>query len=593
MARRLISACAAAVAIVASATGAHAGQGPDAGAVSDGFVDVAARLLQSERAALGPAFAGAWLDGETVKVGFAGKAALVAAKRDPRLAVLATGARFVERKYSTATLNDAMDDVVATMKARGGDFTASVNVPENTVDVTVGEPVPGLASAIVRVTVGQVPEASNRACDVRTACAIPRAGIRITNGTSACTQGFTVADPNGREFALTAGHCGNNTTWSHNNAVLGETVWHNNGGSVDAQVFRLARASLPKVSNQVFRPLDTGTRVTDKIRNPDTTIIGTRLCSEGQSSNERCGTLTSSNHTVTVEGITYTNLGNTDISTCGGDSGAPIISEADAVAYGVLQGGVGSPCGAPTWFSWVSNVETASGHTIMTANTSTELRTNEKLTSPDGRYEAVMQGDGNFVVYGPTGATWATDTMGQAGAYVRIQDDGNLVLYNASGGAPWASNTNHPGRTPERLTLDNNGFLGMYVAAGYTIWGNGRDTLYAGQRLASTKELKSKNNQYTAAMQWDGNFVVYGPNGTVPWASHTVGSVNYGAWAQMQNDGNFVIVRPGPAPICASNTSGNDYRLVMRDDGNLVVSTPTGNWFPWQTAVYPQPTCPR
>lgn len=591
MRRRFISACAAAVAVVASATGAHAGQAPGAGAVSDGFVEVAARLLQSERAALGPSFAGAWLDGDTLNVGFAGRDALVAARRNPRLSLLASGARFVERRFSTAALNRAMDGVVATMKARGGDFTASVNVPDNAVDVTVGEAVPGLASAIVRVTVGQVPEATSRACDLRTACAIPRAGIRITNGTSACTQGFTVADANGREFALTAGHCGNNTTWSHNNAVLGTTAWHANGGNVDAQVFRLARPSLPKVSNQVFRPLDTGSRVRDKIRNPDTTIIGTRLCSEGQNSGERCGTLTSFNHAVTVDGVAYNNLGNTDISTCSGDSGAPIISEADAVAYGVLQGGVGSPCGAPTWFSWVSNVETASNYTIMTADTSTTLRTDEKLTSPDGRYEAVMQGDGNFVVYGPTGATWATGTVGQAGAYVRIQDDGNLVVYNASGGAPWASDTSDPGRrVPERLTLDNNGFLGMYVAAGYTIWGNGRDTLYAGQQLKSTKELKSKNNLYTAAMQWDGNFVVYGPNGTVPWASHTVGQANYGAWAQMQNDGNFVIYRPGPAPICASHTSGTDFRLVMRDDGNLVVSNPAGNWYPWQTVNQPRCT---
>src|SRR5262249_33547664 len=59
---------------------------------------------------------------------------------------------------------------------------------------------------------------------------------------------------------------------------------------------------------------------------------------------------------------------------------------------------------------------------------------------------AVMQGDGNFVLYrgfkaDPANAVWATNTAGHAGAYLVIQNDGNLVLYDAKGKPLWASDT--------------------------------------------------------------------------------------------------------------------------------------------------------
>jgi hypothetical protein len=55
---------------------------------------------------------------------------------------------------------------------------------------------------------------------------------------------------------------------------------------------------------------------------------------------------------------------------------------------------------------------------------------------------AVMQSDGNFVVYDPSGrACWATGTWGHPGAYVVLQDDGNLVVYEKGGVSLWASNT--------------------------------------------------------------------------------------------------------------------------------------------------------
>jgi len=41
---------------------------------------------------------------------------------------------------------------------------------------------------------------------------------------------------------------------------------------------------------------------------------------------------------------------------------------------------------------------------------------------------AVMQGDGNLVIYTPAGvAVWHTITWGHPGAWLTVQDDGNVV----------------------------------------------------------------------------------------------------------------------------------------------------------------------
>lgn len=55
---------------------------------------------------------------------------------------------------------------------------------------------------------------------------------------------------------------------------------------------------------------------------------------------------------------------------------------------------------------------------------------------------AVMQGDGNFVVYDNGNVRFHTGTNGHPGAYLRFQNsDGNLVVYSTAGQALWQSGT--------------------------------------------------------------------------------------------------------------------------------------------------------
>ncbi|KAL2678373.1 hypothetical protein Neosp_009119 [[Neocosmospora] mangrovei] len=59
-----------------------------------------------------------------------------------------------------------------------------------------------------------------------------------------------------------------------------------------------------------------------------------------------------------------------------------------------------------------------------------------------------MQADGNFVMYDNSGtgtATWHTDTAGPTGddtTYVAVQDDGNIVLYKNEDEPIWATHSN-------------------------------------------------------------------------------------------------------------------------------------------------------
>jgi hypothetical protein len=103
------------------------------------------------------------------------------------------------------------------------------------------------------------------------------------------------------------------------------------------------------------------------------------------------------------------------------------------------------------------------------------LRRDMYLRSSDGRYSFWLQGDGNLVLYGPSGkALWANGRFDTD--FVIFQGDGNLVGYRADGSPNWASNTNGKGGT--YLVVQNDGNVVIYTSAGVPVWATntaGRD----------------------------------------------------------------------------------------------------------------------
>lgn len=52
---------------------------------------------------------------------------------------------------------------------------------------------------------------------------------------------------------------------------------------------------------------------------------------------------------------------------------------------------------------------------------------------------AIMQTDGNFVLYRTGTPTFATGTAGMPGNYLQVQDDSNIVVYTSSSAPVWSS----------------------------------------------------------------------------------------------------------------------------------------------------------
>jgi hypothetical protein len=80
-----------------------------------------------------------------------------------------------------------------------------------------------------------------------------------------------------------------------------------------------------------------------------------------------------------------------------------------------------------------------------------------------GSSQAVMQGDGNFVLYAPGGPTWASGTDGHPGTTLVVQDDGNVVEYDPNNVPLWATNTTAP---PDGVVLRGSERPEVYVIQG-------------------------------------------------------------------------------------------------------------------------------
>ncbi|MBN3297555.1 LEC protein, partial [Amia calva] len=98
------------------------------------------------------------------------------------------------------------------------------------------------------------------------------------------------------------------------------------------------------------------------------------------------------------------------------------------------------------------------------------IKQGEFLESKNKQFKAVLQDDGNFVIYGWK-PLWASDTWGNPTAdRLVMQDDCNLVIYKKDDEPMWQSNTQHPGDCKTcRLTLQDDGHL-VIEREGKQIW---------------------------------------------------------------------------------------------------------------------------
>jgi hypothetical protein len=94
------------------------------------------------------------------------------------------------------------------------------------------------------------------------------------------------------------------------------------------------------------------------------------------------------------------------------------------------------------------------------------LNPGEQLTSDNGRYVLVMQGDGNLVEYDAGHPVWASGTNVPSSDF-EAQADGNFVIYAPGHVAVWATGTNHSGSV---LTIQDDRNIVIYAPGHIAVW---------------------------------------------------------------------------------------------------------------------------
>lgn len=126
-----------------------------------------------------------------------------------------------------------------------------------------------------------------------------------------------------------------------------------------------------------------------------------------------------------------------------------------------------------------------------------QLAAGDSLRSSDGRYVLSMQRDGNLVLYGPDGrALFDTRSRGAAnGEVFAMGSDGNAVLWGPDGrggGRPvWSTGTNRPGAS---LKMQNDGNLVVYSGTTPLWWTNTYNYARGCYRVPSGKSYFSNGS---------------------------------------------------------------------------------------------------
>lgn len=285
------------------------------------------------------------------------------------------GPRAGDLARSAAVMVDGPANRLTVQTQRGGEFEREVS------ELLAA---PELRDFPIELELQATPvDFAGEACYSKGSCDPPlRGGISIQGDSNSdgsgdggrCTAGFTAKRPvgGGYEYVLlSAGHCnrGAGINWKHNTSQLvGAEIGHQAWGYVDALAIRINDTNHWKPTNMIHRVGYNNFRITSKITAPGSSLWGNVICHEGINS-WTCGSLLTHN----LGWYTNTEFGAVAAPACPGDSGGPWFNASTSRAYGIHAAGTdGVLCPGPanevSVFSWVPNVESFLGGTILTGD---------------------------------------------------------------------------------------------------------------------------------------------------------------------------------------------------------------------------------
>jgi|SRR5579862_73926 len=129
---------------------------------------------------------------------------------------------------------------------------------------------------------------------------------------------------------------------------------------------------------------------------------------------------------------------------------------------------VSSPAAAPAPAAGASNPGSGATPESATLGPGQALTANQTISSPNGHFQLAYQDDGNLVLYDTTDPDnalplWTSNTADNNPGVAVMQTDGNFVIYDGNGNAKWATFTD--GTQGSFLTMQNDGNLVLYNGA--------------------------------------------------------------------------------------------------------------------------------
>jgi hypothetical protein len=236
-------------------------------------------------------------------------------------------------------------------------------------------------------------------------------------------------------------------------------------------------------------------------------------------------------------------------------------------------------CRISTVPSGWSVVSTGSSPTLCGGNSGSgiEVIQNNNVPPPQPIH-ATMQTDGNFVVFGSSGsAIFSTGTAGTGAVIVRVQDDGNFVVYKEIWQAgTYATPATGP-FTPQTCKIAT--------------------LLHAQQFMWPGQCIVSPSGQYMFYIDPNSGltFIYDIAHAVGTWAAPGTNG-HAGAFVNFQTDGNLVVYdSTGTVVLWNSVTSNSGSTLLnMENDGRIILYAPvwnTGTSRGWDTNSYTHPAC--
>ncbi len=449
------------------------------------YLDMEKRAIRRQgeaRDALGSSFAGVWLERDSV-----GEFKLVLATTDRNRAanVKASGEEVRIVQHSLETLETVMAQLNRGHADLGNVDPAihswRVDLPSNSVVITTDPDARHKAIDFIAKSRAEV-----SAIRFETAKTRPQPTFDIRGGDGyltpsvRCSIGFSVTKGANTGFA-TAGHCGtiNTAVSGMNNVAIGYFAGSQFPGADQAWVLNNNPGSwstTPKVNTYNGGSLN----VMGNLELP----VGGATCRTGSTTGWRCGVIQAKNVTVNYPEGLINGLVQSTACVGKGDSGGSFISpggEAQGVTSGgQIPTGTNDNCAMASPVTYHQPIQPLLNSyglildTVQTCgrmNPGRTLATSRSVTSCDGRFTLVIQGDGNLVLYkAGVGAIWANYVFG-SGHVLAMQTDGNLVVYNAAGTAVW--NTGTWGRNGATLMVQNDGNVVIYNHQAQALWSTG------------------------------------------------------------------------------------------------------------------------